>query len=65
MNKFERRLKGYHKWKKRMCNLGLSTEFQENPNLYIAYKTSGKPCSCWICKNEKYNRKIKHRNRYE
>lgn len=62
MNKFERRLKGYYKFKKRLKNVGFTTEElkKANTNLY-AYKTSGKPCSCYMCRNEKYTRNIKHK----
>jgi len=29
------------------------------------YKTTGKPCSCYLCSGEKYNRKRKHKNKDE
>lgn len=60
MNKFERKLKGYYRYKKRLKNYGLK---EEDGHYYL--KTSGKPCSCWLCKNKKYNRKIKHKNQNE
>ena len=43
MNKFERRLKGFYKYKKRLKNYNLTAE--ENQIL----KTTGKPCSCFMC----------------
>ena len=34
-----------------------------NVRNYKAYKTTSTPCSCWLCKGEKYNRaKSKKRN---
>lgn len=58
MNKLERKLKGYYKYKKRLRNYNL----KEEDNHY-ELKTTGKPCSCWVCKNEKFSRKIKHKNK--
>lgn len=26
------------------------------------FRTTGSPCSCYMCKNEKYSRKEKHKN---
>lgn len=26
------------------------------------YKTTGKPCNCYLCSKPSYNRKIKHKN---
>lgn len=28
---------------------------------YYAFKSSGAPCSCWVCRDEKYSRKVKHK----
>jgi hypothetical protein len=41
------------KFKKRLKNLGLK---QESPTDFICYKHQGKPCSCFMCSNKKYNR---------
>lgn len=43
MNKFERRLKGLYKFKKRLRNYNL------NSNEGYLLKTTGKPCSCYMC----------------
>lgn len=55
MNKFERRLKGYYKYKKRLKNYNRSYS-----DGYIL-KTTGKPCSCYMCspKDEKPKYKFK------
>ena len=43
MNKFERRLKGLYKFKKRLRNYNL------NRSEGYILKTTGKPCSCYMC----------------
>ncbi len=47
MNKLERRLKGFYKYKKRLKNYDRSDSY--------VLKTTGKPCSCYLCspKDEK------------
>lgn len=40
------------KYKKRLKNLGL----KETDGKLYCYKSSGKPCSCSICKKPRYNR---------
>lgn len=58
MNKFERRLKGHYKYKKRLRNYNLT-----DSEGYIL-RTTGKPCSCYMCspKEEKVKYKIsKHK----
>lgn len=62
MNKQERKLKGFHKFKKRLQNFGYKIEdvVKEGYNLFC-FKTTGKPCSCWMCSGQKYNRKQKHK----
>ena len=65
MNKFERRLKGYYKFKKRLKNYRVGSKEMINvdsPAINYALKTTGKPCSCYLCSGKKYNRKIKHKN---
>lgn len=57
MNKYERQLKGYYKYKKRLKNYNLNIE-----DGHYVFKTTGRPCNCWVCKKEKFNRKIKHKN---
>lgn len=54
MNKFERRLKGVYKYQKRLRNYNLS-----HSDGYIL-KTTGKPCSCYLCspKDEKTKYKL-------
>lgn len=65
MNKHERRLKGYHKFKKRLKNYRINPEVMlstEAKSVNYALKTTGKPCSCFICSGQKYSRKTKHKN---
>jgi hypothetical protein len=28
---------------------------------FYAFKTTGTPCSCFLCRREKYNRNVKHK----
>ncbi|AMR34152.1 hypothetical protein A0256_23225 [Mucilaginibacter sp. PAMC 26640] len=42
------------KFKKRMKNLGLVGK----PGNFYAYRSHGKPCSCWMCSPYKYNRAV-------
>ena len=44
-------------YRKRLKNYG----FREENGPYV-FRTTGSPCSCYMCKNEKYNRKEKHKN---
>ncbi|CAL2093666.1 conserved protein of unknown function [Tenacibaculum sp. 190524A05c] len=53
MNKFERRLKGFYKYKKRLRNYNL-----KNSENYIL-KTTGKPCSCYLCSPKEEKTKYK------
>lgn len=57
MNKQERKLKGFHKFKKRLQNFGYKIEdvVKEGYNLFC-FKTTGKPCSCNLCKRPRYKR---------
>lgn len=66
MNKQERKLKGFHKFKKRLQNFGYKIEDVNRPDFNLhAFKTTGKPCSCWMCKGEKFDRKEKHKNKLD
>ena len=49
------------KFKRRLTQLGLL--FKEGN--FHCYKTTGKPCSCYMCKGERYSRKHKHKNKDE
>jgi hypothetical protein len=44
------------KFKKRLKQLG----FKEGEGKFYAYKSHGKPCSCFLCRNVKFNRNSKH-----
>ncbi len=46
------------KYKKRVRTLGLD----EREGNFYAYRSHGKPCSCFVCSSEKFSRKIKHKN---
>ena len=52
MNKARRNELTRLKFKKRLKQLGLK---QGEGNFY-AYKSHGKPCSCALCRNQKYKR---------
>ncbi|MDQ3020082.1 MAG: hypothetical protein M3R36_05880 [Bacteroidota bacterium] len=47
------------KYKKRLNQLG----FKEGEGKFYAYRSHGKPCSCWLCRNEKYKKNGKHRGK--
>lgn len=51
MNKQERNIKKMLKYKKRLKQLGLKEG--ENCKFY-SYRSHGKPCSCCMCRNNKY-----------
>ncbi len=55
MNKLERRLKGYYKYKKRLKNYNLTGTVQH------ALRTTGKPCSCFMCSPGKTEEKPKYK----
>lgn len=60
MNKRERVVKGYYKFKKRLKDRGLWGE-RDNPKFNLnCFRTTGKPCSCVCCSEFKYSRKEKH-----
>lgn len=64
MNKQEKKQKGFFKFKKRLQNFGYRIEdiFKKDINLFCL-KTTSKPCSCYMCSEPKFNRKIKHKNK--
>ncbi len=57
MNKYERRLKGFYKYKKRLRNYS-----SRGANYYIL-KTTGKPCSCYMCSPKKNEDKAKYQEK--
>jgi hypothetical protein len=61
MNKARRHELKILKYLKRIKQLGLIIT---DINKYHEYKTSGKPCSCWLCKNPKY-RDSRHKNKWQ
>jgi hypothetical protein len=66
MDKQERKLKGRYKFIKRLKKYGYKAvdAFKENHNLFV-FKTTGSPCSCWMCSGDKFSRKIKHKNKID
>ncbi len=59
MNKKRRNELNQLKFKKRLKNYGFTEEDVKNPtNNLWAFKTTGKPCSCYACqqKEDEYNR---------
>lgn len=62
MNKKRRQEIKMLKYKKRLKNLGLMDLNDDNKANLYALRSHGKPCSCGLCRNEKYSRKIKHKN---
>ena len=44
-------------YRKRLKNYN----FREEDKQHV-FRTTGSPCNCYICQNEKYNRKEKHKN---
>ncbi len=57
LNKRERFRIKMLKYKKRLKVLGLN----EKEGNYYSYRSHGRPCSCWLCKGERFSRKIKHK----
>lgn len=58
-NKHARHVKKMLKYLKRLKQLKL-LHVDGNFN---CYRTSGKPCSCYLCSPYKYKRNIKHKNK--
>lgn len=46
------------KYRKRLKKWG------RKPGEFLALKSHGKPCSCWMCRGERYSRKTKHKSNY-
>jgi hypothetical protein len=61
MNKLERRLKGKFKFKKRLANFKYWVTNNPSKASLHALKTTGKPCSCWMCSPGKVEEKAKYR----
>lgn len=57
MNKYERRLKGLYKYKKRLRNYG----FEETDHYVL--RSTGKPCSCYLCSPGKFEVKAKYQDK--
>lgn len=53
MNKARRHELKMLKYKKRLKQLSLTPGVNKN---YHAYRSHGKPCSCYVCSHSKYNR---------
>ncbi len=58
MNKGHRNYVRYIKYRQRIMTLGLDI------GQWQAKKSDAKPCSCWLCRGEKYNRKQKHKQAF-
>lgn len=56
MNKAERHRLKMKYYRRRLKKYGLT----EKDNQHV-FRTTGKPCSCNLCKIEKYSRKEKHK----
>lgn len=67
MNKYERILKGKAKFKKRLENNGFTSEtFEKAKKRGIilnvnCYRTTGTPCSCYLCSPGKFKEKSKYK----
>jgi hypothetical protein len=48
------------KYKKRLKNLSLN---DDSNGKYYCFKTTGKPCSCFMCSPYKFDRNEKHKNK--
>jgi len=58
MNKRQRVEMTARKWAKRLRALGLKPTSE---NRFTCFKEQAKPCSCFVCRPEKYSRKVKHK----
>jgi hypothetical protein len=47
----------FNHYRKRLRKYG----FNEKDGQHV-FRTTGRPCSCYMCRSEKYNRKQKHKN---
>ena len=57
-NKGERQRKTKLKYLKRLKKWNLL----DKKGNFFAFKSTGSPCSCWLCSGSKYSRKKKHKN---
>lgn len=57
MNKHERHLIKMKKFKRRMMKF----KPEDRVGDLNGYRNHSTPCSCWICRGEKYSRKQKHK----
>lgn len=46
------------KYKKRLKQMNL----KEGQGDFTAFRSHGAPCSCFVCRDEKYSRKMKHKD---
>ncbi len=60
MNKGRRHELKMLKYKKRIKRIPKWLSEESSHNLY-ALRSHGKPCSCSLCRNEKFSRKEKHK----
>lgn len=58
INKYDRNRIMFLKYKKRLERMRV---FDDSEGNYHAFKHHGKPCSCSMCRNEKFSRKLKHK----
>lgn len=61
MNKQERKLKGFHKFKKRLKNFTYDVGVNITNASYNALRSTGTPCSCPVCSPGKVEEKAKYR----
>lgn len=53
----ERVKKMFTHYRRRLEKYGFKEEDEQH-----VFRTTGKPCSCYMCRKGKYNRKEKHKN---
>ena len=61
MNKARRHELKMLKYKKRLKKYGLIEKVDKDNTNFTAFRSHGKPCSCWMCSGPKFNRKMKHK----
>ena len=64
MDKGSRTLLTKLKFKKRLRKMNLLGPGGRVDGFYC-YKNQGKPCSCFMCRHQKYKRKIKHKKKQD
>lgn len=72
MNKQERKLKKFYKFKKRIKLLikkgikNITITHSKNSNVpFNCYRTTGKPCSCYMCSPGKLGEKDKYKEKHK